>query len=187
MEGWWLQRRNGNLLKCLLCVSNNAYPPHTLNSPIYQLSLSLSLFIQLSLSNSTPKFPQVYHASLSLLSRRTRAPVFVHPGCGKLTRSNLTRHGPSFISESSIGGFVGWISRKSPRASGPMWRRCLPPTRRVLLNHGQPRKEKGTNKGLLYLHRSFGRWLWHVCTLWETLVLIHTDKSVWSSNLIFVS
>lgn len=39
------------------------------------------------------------------------------------------------------------ISRKSPRASGPTGRRCLPPTRRVLLNHGQPREEQEQIKG----------------------------------------
>lgn len=47
----------------------------------------------------------------------------------------------------------------------PARRRCLPPIHWVLLNHSQPRKERGTNKGLLYLHRDFEQRFRRVCAV----------------------
>lgn len=108
----------------------------------------------LSLFNFIPKFPQVYHASFLTRGARLGSSLLSH--AFRVSADT----GPNVF----VHRVVGWISRKSPRASiGPTRRRCLPPTRRVLLNHGQPpREERGTNKGLLYLHRGFERWLRHV-------------------------
>lgn len=136
-----MQRRNGNLLKCLLCVSDNA--------PFLSPPLHPESFLKPHHASHLPR-----HPFSSFIPVGARA-------FGSQPGTIVARSSP----KSSIRWIRWRISRKSPRASGSTRRRCLPPTRRVLLNHGQPREERGTNKGLLYLHRGFERWPGHVCFL----------------------
>lgn len=60
----------------------------------------------------------------------------------------------------------------------PARRRYLPPTHRVLLNHSQPREERETNKGLLYLHRGFEQRFRRVCAVAASSSLRETSRRV---------